>query len=248
MVYRSTYRQFLYVLLVLFVMVSSWEYQQEAAASVFTNGTTQDEHGMVTEAVIPEDSLRLRVLGNSDAPADQWLKRKVRDRIVDEMHVWAEDMIHLDEARKRVQDSLADFESIAEAELAAHGNEYEVSVEYGDIPFPTNLYGNRLYPAGVYEGILVTIGEGQGDNWWCVLFPPLCFIDIGTGDAVEEEPAADHVASQSDMDGQTPEQEAEDTETEKAASTGEQLVAGQETVETRLFIVELFDKVKSWFA
>ena len=60
-------------------------------------------------------------------------------------------------------------------------------VDFGQVPFPTKLYGNQVYPAGNYEALRITIGKGEGENWWCVLFPPLCFIDMSNGDAIQDE-------------------------------------------------------------
>ena len=64
------------------------------------------------------------------------------------------------------------------------GYPYAVHTDVGQVPFPTKLYGNTVYPAGNYEALRIVIGSGLGQNWWCVLFPPLCFVDIASGDAI----------------------------------------------------------------
>jgi stage II sporulation protein R len=103
---------------------------------------------------------------------------------------------------------------------------YGSQVEMGLIPFPTKLYGNRLYPAGDYEGLLITLGAGQGENWWCVLFPPLCFVDFGSGEALVDENESDAEDQNSSAQGQEEE---------------------QKEIEVRFFLVELFMKIKNYF-
>lgn len=140
------------------------------------------------QSIIPEEAIRLRILANSDHVHDQWLKRKVRDRIIEEIQSWKEHPKNVAEARQRIIEKLPDFQRISEQVVQEYGFQHSVTVDYGQVPFPTKLYGNQLYPAGHYEALRVTIGKGEGDNWWCVLFPPLCFIDMNNGDAVETDP------------------------------------------------------------
>ena len=81
---------------------------------------------------------------------------------------------------------LPQLQQIAENVLIEENVNQSVKVEFGEVEFPTKLYGEFLYPAGEYEAILITLGEGKGANWWCVLFPPLCFLDFSNGVAVSE--------------------------------------------------------------
>ncbi|SDY41072.1 stage II sporulation protein R [Thermoactinomyces sp. DSM 45892] len=136
---------------------------------------------------IPEEAIRLRVIANSDSSADQWIKRKVRDEIVAEMKRWAMKPKHIDEARQLIQSKLSSFQQIAQNTLRTYGIQDSVDVTFAKVPFPTKLYGDQVYPAGEYEALRVTIGEGKGENWWCVLFPPLCFIDMSSGEAIPKE-------------------------------------------------------------
>jgi stage II sporulation protein R len=133
---------------------------------------------------IPDQAIRLRILANSDNVRDQGLKRKVRDAVLDEMGSWVHRPANIHEARRLVRSQLPEFEKIAKKTIQSHGYDYSVKVKFGKVPFPTKLYGNRVYPAGEYEALLITIGEGKGDNWWCVLFPPLCFVDMSNSDAL----------------------------------------------------------------
>lgn len=136
--------------------------------------------------VIPSDAIRLRILANSDSAEDQALKRLVRDEVNQEITKWVAELTSKEEARDVIQAGLPEIEKIAEQVVAKQNSNQEVKVEFGQVEFPTKLYGEFLYPAGEYEAILITLGDGAGANWWCVLFPPLCFLDFSNGVAVSE--------------------------------------------------------------
>ncbi|CAM3837401.1 stage II sporulation protein R [Mesobacillus zeae] len=147
--------------------------------SLYTPQTTDAKE----EIVIPHEAIRLRILADSDADADQNLKRKVRDRVNQEITLWVEDLTSLKDARKVIQSRLPEIQQIAEEVVASEQMTQSVNVEFGRVKFPTKLYGQFLYPAGEYEAILITLGKGEGANWWCVLYPPLCFLDFSNGEA-----------------------------------------------------------------
>ncbi|MCH5585181.1 stage II sporulation protein R [Shimazuella sp. AN120528] len=132
---------------------------------------------------IPNEAVRLRILANSDSVQDQWLKRQVRNEIVSEMKTWVHKPKNIAEARQMVRQHLLLFQQLAKETIKKYGFSYPVKVQFGQVPFPTKLYGDQVYAAGNYEALLVTIGSGKGGNWWCVLFPPLCFVDMGKGEA-----------------------------------------------------------------
>ncbi|MFD2044412.1 stage II sporulation protein R [Ornithinibacillus salinisoli] len=156
--------------------------------------------------VIPDEAIRLRILANSDTDADQKIKHTVRDKVNDEINQWVAHLTDIDEARKLIESKIPEIESIVENTLAESGEKRDFDVEYGkNVSFPTKLYGSYLYPAGEYEAVLITLGEGQGANWWCVLFPPLCFLDFGDGISVAE-------ASADDLDESEEEPEEEEEE------------------------------------
>lgn len=125
--------------------------------------------------------IRFHVIANSDSPEDQQLKLKVRDRIINEMDSKFEKVSSLDESKKIILDNLDEIEYIAEKQIRELGKNYDVNVQFGEYDFPTKSYGNFTLPAGKYQAVRVVIGEGKGKNWWCVMFPPLCFIDITHG-------------------------------------------------------------------
>ncbi|KKM12417.1 hypothetical protein SY88_03610 [Clostridiales bacterium PH28_bin88] len=125
-----------------------------------------------------DNLIRFHVLANSDTPEDQQIKRRVRDAILTSMGEEFLSAMKLDDARAAVFDALPLMEEIGAAEVAAAGKNYPVKAEFGIFPFPTRSYGELTLPSGNYQAVRVIIGEGSGENWWCVLFPPLCFVDI----------------------------------------------------------------------
>lgn len=132
-----------------------------------------------------EQLIRFHVLANSDSEQDQALKRAVRDAILKEVAPQLAASRSLDESRQILKQISPDMESIGQYVVKMWGKDYSVRTEYGHTSFPTKSYGSLVLPAGDYEALRVVIGEGQGSNWWCVLFPPLCFIDIEQSTAVQ---------------------------------------------------------------
>ncbi|MDY0394246.1 stage II sporulation protein R [Virgibacillus halophilus] len=137
--------------------------------------------------VIPDEAIRLRILANSDDEKDQSVKRLVRDEVNKEVSKWVKDLDDIDKARHLIQQRLPKIESIVDKTLQKAHAASQYTVKYGkNVTFPTKLYGSYVYPAGEYEAILITLGKGEGANWWCVLFPPLCFLDFSNGISVAE--------------------------------------------------------------
>lgn len=161
------------------MLLMSWEGQMnDTAAAAGTPG------------VIPQESIRLRILANSDGTGDQVVKRRVRDAVVEQMNGWVSELDNpqsLEDARRIIRENLPAVEEQVGKTLKESGKSYAYKVELGIVPFPTKMYGGTVYPAGDYEALRVTLGEGKGQNWWCVLFPPLCFIDAGSGDALAKD-------------------------------------------------------------
>ncbi|MFB5191005.1 stage II sporulation protein R [Alicyclobacillus fastidiosus] len=150
----------------------------EAKDVVYSNVATPHD------APIPKEALRLRIIANSDSTADQTLKLEIRDAVVEQVGGWVSGAKNATEARKIVIAHIPQIEATATRVEHAHGVNEPIRTDVGEVPFPTKIYGNRVYPAGNYEALRITIGKGQGANWWCVLYPPLCFIDVAEGDAV----------------------------------------------------------------
>ncbi len=142
--------------------------------------------------VIPDEAIRLRILANSDSEKDQDIKHKVRDEVNKVITEWVENIEDIEEARELINNRLPELEEVVRDTLKQENSDQDFELEYGEnVSFPAKLYGNYLYPAGEYEAILVTLGEGSGANWWCVLFPPLCFLDFFNGTSVASEDAAE---------------------------------------------------------
>lgn len=125
--------------------------------------------------------IRLHVLANSDSPEDQELKLKVRDKIIANMNDKLGSSKSIDETRQIVKDNIEEIKETALEEIKLNGKEYQITVSLDNQDFPTKSYGGFTLPAGEYEALRVVIGEGKGQNWWCVMFPPLCFIDVTNG-------------------------------------------------------------------
>lgn len=134
---------------------------------------------------LAQSVLRLHIIANSDSPEDQALKLKVRDRLLNESGEIFAQSGSAGETRALAKAHLNSLMSAAKDEIKKNGFDYEVDINIGKYDFPTKRYGNVALPAGEYDALRVKIGRGEGQNWWCVMFPPLCFVDSvqGTVDA-----------------------------------------------------------------
>lgn len=130
---------------------------------------------------LSENFFRLHILANSDSKEDQELKLKVRDAVISYMETLSYDGLNKNEAVLLTTEHLEDFKNIAKQVLEENNCNYDVTLEIGNFYFPTKEYGNISLPAGFYDGLKIEIGEAKGQNWWCSLFPPLCFVDISSG-------------------------------------------------------------------
>lgn len=192
--------------------------------------------------VIPDEAIRLRILANSDSEQDQQLKRKIRDRVNEEITVWVEGLTSMDNAREVITGNMDQIEEIVEEVMAEEGMVQSYNVDFGRVDFPTKMYGKFIYPAGDYEAILITLGEGTGANWWCVLFPPLCFLDFSNGEATaspfEEEEAEEKPVEE------TATVTATTAKTDAKANTQDFLVNEEpEEVEVEFFLVEILSSL-----
>lgn len=129
---------------------------------------------MRTQDKLAEKVVRLHVLANSDSEEDQALKLRVRDAVLERATAILEQSADRREAESRLRGELLELERIAGEEISAEGYDYPVTVELENTDFPTKEYDGFTLPAGEYLALRVIIGEGQGQNWWCVVFPPLC--------------------------------------------------------------------------
>ena len=131
--------------------------------------------------------IRFHVLANSDSDEDQNLKLKVRDEILSYLRPYLEDLELREDAKRVILDKEDKIKDIALKVIKENGYNYGVRTELARENFPEKSYGNITLPQGNYEAIRVIIGDGNGHNWWCVMFPALCFIDVTKGQVEEEE-------------------------------------------------------------
>ncbi len=130
---------------------------------------------------LSEDIFRLHILANSDSDEDQALKLKVRDAVLAHMKTLTKNTSDKQSVIEMSKTHIADFKKIAEKVIQENGYQYNVNIEIGNFYFPTKYYGNISLPAGNYDALRIEIGEAKGQNWWCSLFPPLCFVSISSG-------------------------------------------------------------------
>ncbi len=130
---------------------------------------------------LSDSVFRLHIIANSDSSADQELKLKVRDNIIEYMNTLTSSSSDKKDVISMVNNHLDSFKEIALNTIKENGYNYDVNIEIGNFHFPTKSYGDISFPAGNYDALKIEIGDAIGQNWWCVLFPPLCFVNSSTG-------------------------------------------------------------------
>lgn len=135
---------------------------------------------------IANSVFRLHVIANSDSKEDQELKFKVRDCLLNYMKEICGSCENKAEAICLVKEHQDEFNSIAKQTILDEGYSYDVKINIGNFEFPTKDYGDISLPAGFYDALRVEIGDAKGQNWWCVMFPPLCFVDVTSGVVPED--------------------------------------------------------------
>lgn len=158
----------IFILLCLFILISAISYV-DAVSSDIANSV-----------------FRLHVIANSDSVEDQNLKYKVRDAVLEYMNHISIDCESKSEVIALAKEHEQDFYHIAKEVIQKNGYDYDVNIKIGNFDFPTKYYGDISLPAGNYEALRIEIGNASGQNWWCVMFPPLCFVDVTSGVVPEE--------------------------------------------------------------
>ena len=130
--------------------------------------------------------IRLHVVANSDSEKDQQLKISVKDKIVAGLQEKLKDADNLNDARTIIRNETERIEQMATEEMRKQGYDYIATASLGNSYFPIKKYGDLTFPAGEYEALRVQIGEAKGQNFWCVMYPTLCFVD-STYQVVPEE-------------------------------------------------------------
>lgn len=129
------------------------------------------------EVVIPKESIRLRVIANSDSSKDQALKQKVKENLNKDIETLLIDSKNINDTRNTLKNNIPLFKNTINNTLKENNLSTSYNINYGENYFPEKTYKNVTYKEGNYESLVVKIGKGEGQNFWCVLFPPLCFID-----------------------------------------------------------------------
>lgn len=135
---------------------------------------------------ISSSVFRLHVIANSNSDEDQSLKYKVRDSLLNYMNNICSNCSSKEEAINLVTKHQEEFKQIALETIKNEGYSYDINIKIGNFEFPTKNYGDISLPAGYYDALRIEIGEAKGKNWWCVMFPSLCFIDISSGIVPDE--------------------------------------------------------------
>lgn len=143
--------------------------------------TTLNSYATTVSQNLSNNFFRLHILANSDSEFDQALKLKIRDNIIKYMELQDFSGSSKEDIINSVKANLEKYQEIAEETIKDTGYNYSVTVNVGNFYFPTKEYGNISLPSGYYDGLKIEIGEAKGQNWWCSLFPPLCFVDISSG-------------------------------------------------------------------
>ena len=168
--FRSKLKTTLLIMFLLFVYVL-------IAASSYTKAVCTD---------IANNVFRLHVIANSDSEEDQKLKYIVRDSILSYVNGILENINNKEDVVLTINNHIDEIKNIAQQAVYNEGFTYDVEIEVGNFKFPTKTYGNISFPPGLYDALRVKIGNASGKNWWCVMFPPLCFVDVSSGIVPED--------------------------------------------------------------
>lgn len=131
--------------------------------------------------------IRFHVIANSDSKSDQALKLKVRDKVIEYMQPRLKESKSIEESRKIIKENDKKVMAIANEVIRENGYNYPIKTMLSNENFPIKTYGNITLPQGKYEAYRIIIGDGKGQNWWCVMFPPLCFVDVTKGEVSYKE-------------------------------------------------------------
>ena len=163
------------------------------------------------------DVMRIHILANSDSAADQSLKLAVRDKVLEACSRYYDGCSGKDEALDITRSHIGEIEAAAEREIRRRGFDYPVSARIVTDDFDTRFYGSFTMPAGRYDALRLTIGDGAGKNWWCVMYPSLC-VGAASADDMKEE-----------------------------LDRGEYRVVTSDRFDFRFRLVEYFEDVRGWF-
>ena len=135
--------------------------------------------------IIPNEAIRFRVIANSNSEYDQQIKLKVRDNVESKLYNLLKNTKGIDNARIIINENLDEIDNIVKDTLNEENYNKDYNINFGLNYFPQKKYKGITYDEGYYESLVITLGSGEGNNWWCVLFPPLCLLEAEESDEVE---------------------------------------------------------------
>lgn len=138
-----------------------------------------------SKSIIPDEAIRLRVIANSNTEYDQQIKLKVKDQIEIDLYNLLKNTKGIEEARNIINNNLTNISNEVKKVLEEENYNQDFDINFGYNYFPEKKYKGITYDEGYYESLVVTLGSGEGNNWWCVLFPPLCLLEAEESDEVE---------------------------------------------------------------
>lgn len=139
-----------------------------------------------TNVLIPKDAIRLRVIANSNNKEDQDLKKEISATIQKDLYPKLLSVKNKEDAKKLLISSEEELSTKVEKTLKENNSSLSYTINYGNHKFPKKIYKGVEYPEGKYESLVITLGNATGNNWWCVLFPPLCLLEAEEDEQVEE--------------------------------------------------------------
>lgn len=154
---------------------------------VLFSGYNKNVQAEETQETMSSKIIRFHVLANSDSEEDQALKLKVRDNVLEYIAPKLKESKSKDQSREILISEEENVRDICLKVIRDNGYDYGVDIQLNKQNFPVKTYGNIVLPQGEYEAYRILIGNGEGQNWWCVMFPPLCFVDISKGEPAYEE-------------------------------------------------------------
>lgn len=134
---------------------------------------------------VKNECIRIHIRANSNIAGDQSVKYAVKDAVVEYLTPILGEETDFESAKAKVQENLSGIEQVAKKALLVRGYDYGVRAKLTREEFPSRYYGEYLLEEGMYDALILELGEGVGNNWWCVLFPPLCFTPTGKGENIE---------------------------------------------------------------
>lgn len=135
--------------------------------------------------VIPDESIRFRIIANSNSTNDQYIKIKVKNVLEKKVISDLKKAKTIEESRNIIKDNMDSYKRLIKETLVNLNYDTEFTINFGNNYFPDKEYKEVLYEKGYYESLVVTLGKGEGDNWWCVLFPPICTLEVEENKDIE---------------------------------------------------------------